>query len=59
MEYYFGVAKEKGVSEAEIGAVQSIVMAISAGRVNAQYREVRKRIGEKGKNSGVRRQHPE
>jgi len=33
------VAKEEGVSDREIGAVQSIVMAVSAGRVNAQLKE--------------------
>jgi hypothetical protein len=33
MEHYFGVAKEEGLSDDEIGAVQSIVMAVSAGRV--------------------------
>ncbi len=41
MEYYFGVAKEEGISDEEIGAVESIVMAVSAGRVRAQFREVR------------------
>jgi hypothetical protein len=41
MESYFGVAKEKGISNDEIGAIQSIVMAVSAGRVRAQFREAR------------------
>jgi hypothetical protein len=41
MEYYFGVAKEEGLTDEEIGAVQSIVMAVSAGRVRAQFREAR------------------
>ena len=45
MEQLSGVAREKGVSDEELGAIQSIVMAVSAGRVTAQYREVRKRIG--------------
>jgi hypothetical protein len=40
MENYFGVAKEEGLTEEEIGAVQSIVMAVSAGRIAAQFREV-------------------
>ena len=40
MEQYFGVAKEQGLTDEEIGAVQSIVMAVSAGRVGAQFREV-------------------
>jgi hypothetical protein len=43
MEHYLGVAKEEGLTDEEIGAVQSIVMAVSAGRVNAQLREVSSR----------------
>jgi hypothetical protein len=39
MEHYFGVAKEEVLSDDEIGAVQSIVMAVSAGRVRAQFHE--------------------
>jgi len=39
MQHYLGVAKEKGVSDDEIGAAQSIVMAVSAGRVNAQLKD--------------------
>ena len=41
MENYFGVAKEQGITNEQIGAVQSIVMAVSAGRVRAQFREAR------------------
>ena len=41
MEHYFGVAKEEGLTDKEIDAVQSIVMAVSAGRVRAQFREAR------------------
>jgi len=44
MEHYLGVAREEGITDEEIGAVQSIVMAVHAGRVRAQYREVRKRM---------------
>jgi hypothetical protein len=43
MDHYLGVAKEKGITDNEIGAAQSIVMAVSAGRINAQFREVRKK----------------
>jgi hypothetical protein len=43
MEAYLGVAKKKDISDEEIGAVQSIVMAVEAGRVRAQFREVRER----------------
>jgi len=46
MESYLGVARKKGITDEEIGAVQSIVMAVEAGRVRAQFREVRNR-GEK------------
>ncbi len=41
MEAYFGVAKEQGLTNDEIGAVQAIVMAVSAGKVRAQFREAR------------------
>ena len=43
MESYFGVAKEKGISNAEIEVVQSIVQAVAGGKVRAQFREARKR----------------
>ena len=43
MESYFGGAKEKGISSAEIEAVQSIVQAVAGGKVRAQFREARKR----------------
>ena len=44
MNEYFGVAKEQGITDDEIGAVQSIVMAVAAGKVRAQFREVRSRL---------------
>jgi hypothetical protein len=47
MEHYLGVAREEGITEDQVGAVQSIVMAVSAGRVNAQVREVRSRLRKK------------
>ena len=43
MEHYLGVAKEKGITDNEIGAAQSIVMAVSAGRITAQFKEVRQK----------------
>lgn len=43
MEHYLGVAEEQEITHDEIGAVQAIVMAVSAGRVEAQLREVRAR----------------
>ncbi len=39
MEHYFGVARELGLSGSEIGAVQACVMAVAAGKVNAEVRE--------------------
>jgi alkylhydroperoxidase/carboxymuconolactone decarboxylase family protein YurZ len=50
MEYYLGQVEKEGVTAEEIGAVQAVVMAVSAGRVNAQLREVerRKRSDRKG-----------
>ena len=50
MEHYLGVAKGLGISNDEIGAVQSVVMVVSAGRVRAQFREARR----KGKSSPQR-----
>jgi hypothetical protein len=44
MEHYLGVAREEGISEEEIGAVQSVVMAVSAGRVSMQLREAERRV---------------
>jgi len=41
MEHYFGVAKDQGITNEEIGVVQSIVMAVSGGRIRAQFREAR------------------
>lgn len=45
MEYFLGVAREAGLTDDEIGTVQSIVMAVSAGRIRAQFRQVRETIG--------------
>jgi hypothetical protein len=53
MEEYFGVAKDEGVSSEELGAVQAIVMAVSAGRVGAQAAEVRRRAAQKAKEGGT------
>ncbi len=43
MESYLGVAGEEGITEDEIGAIKSIVMAVSAGKISAQLNEVRSR----------------
>jgi hypothetical protein len=37
MEHYFGVAKEEGLTDEEIGAAESIVVAVSADNVRAQF----------------------
>lgn len=44
MEYYLGQVEKEGITPEEIGAVQGVVMAVSAGKVNAQLREVERRI---------------
>ncbi|HKJ04025.1 MAG TPA: hypothetical protein VJ974_00400 [Geopsychrobacteraceae bacterium] len=44
MTHYLGVARELQISEEEIGAVQGMVMAVSAGRVNSQVRDAEKRL---------------
>jgi hypothetical protein len=46
MEHYLGVAREIGITDDEIGAIQSVVMAVSSGKIRAQFREVRNRIKE-------------
>jgi hypothetical protein len=38
MEHYLGVARETNITQEEIGAIQGIVMAVSAGKVNALMR---------------------
>lgn len=40
MAHLFGVAKEKGISDEEIGAVQAIVMAGCGGRIRYQIMDV-------------------
>ena len=44
-----GHAAKEGVTAEEIGAVQAVVMAVSAGRVNAQLGEVERRMRDKQK----------
>jgi len=41
MQHYLGVAKDTGISEEEIGAIQACVMAVSGGRVMMQFNEAR------------------
>ena len=51
MEYYLQQVEKEGITAEEIGAVQAVVMAVSAGRVNAQLRQVERGMREKGKPS--------
>jgi alkylhydroperoxidase/carboxymuconolactone decarboxylase family protein YurZ len=51
MEYYLGQVEKEGITAVEIGAVQAVVMAVSAGRVNAQLREVERRLRDERKSS--------
>ncbi len=44
MRILTGIAAEKGVSEEELGTIQAIVMAVAAGKVFNQYREVCARL---------------
>jgi len=40
VEHYLGVARDENISEQEIGAVQAIVMAVAAGKINASMRRL-------------------
>lgn len=46
------MAKDLGITKQEIATVQSIVMAVSAGRVAAQFREVKQRLKVGGETEG-------
>jgi hypothetical protein len=43
------VAEEKGITKEEIEIIQTIVMAVSGGRVRAQFKEVQNRRKGAGK----------
>ena len=47
MEHYLGVAREEGITDEELGAVQSIVMAVSGGRAMMQFMEALARVKKK------------
>lgn len=49
MRHYLGVAKDMGISDEEIGAVQACVMAVSGGRVMAQFQDA---LSKKGTEAG-------
>ena len=40
MEYYLSQVEKAGITEEEIGVIQSIVMAVSGGRVAAQFKHL-------------------
>jgi hypothetical protein len=44
MEFLLGVSRQEGVTDEEIGAVQAVVMAVSAARIKEQLNEVRERF---------------
>jgi len=44
MEYYLKQKTVEGVTDEEIGTVQAIVMAVSAGKVNAQLRQAERSV---------------
>jgi len=43
MASYFGVAKDQGISTAEIEATKAIVMAVAACQIRAQFADARQR----------------
>jgi alkylhydroperoxidase/carboxymuconolactone decarboxylase family protein YurZ len=47
MEYYLGQVEKEGITSEEVGAVQGVVMAVAAGKVNAQLREVERNMHSK------------
>lgn len=49
MQAYFGGAKATGIKREEIEAVEAIVVAVSGGRVRAQFREARRKAQESGR----------
>ncbi len=43
MAHYLGVAKDEGISRAQINDVKAIVMAVAAGQVRAQFSDAQSR----------------
>lgn len=41
MQHYLGLAKEQGVTEDDVGAVESVVMAVAACRIRTQFADAR------------------
>lgn len=42
MSHYLAVATKEGITKEEVETVQAIVMAVSAGKVRAQFREAQR-----------------
>ncbi|KAB0665041.1 carboxymuconolactone decarboxylase family protein [Oryzomonas japonica] len=57
MEYYLGQVEKAGITAEEIGAVQGVVMAVAAGKVNAQLGEVQRRMRKERQASGQCQEH--
>jgi alkylhydroperoxidase/carboxymuconolactone decarboxylase family protein YurZ len=51
MEHYLGVTRKEGISDEEIGTVQSIVMSLASCRVRSQVKEVQEKIKQKSEDS--------
>jgi hypothetical protein len=43
MDHYLGVARDEGITKKEIGAVLACAMAVSAGKVESQFKEMKKK----------------
>lgn len=48
LEHFLGVAREKGITDEELGIVEAIVMAVSGGRVRTQCQDVQEKMDIKG-----------
>jgi len=44
MEHYLGVARKEGITDEEIGVVQTIVMSLAGCRVRSQLQEIQERM---------------
>ncbi len=44
MAHLFSVAKENGLTDDEIGTIEGIVMAVSAGSLKVQFNQVRQNL---------------
>jgi len=53
MEVYFGVAEEMDISDDELAAVRAMVMAVTAGRVFFQSKNIIERMQGTGSGDGT------